>query len=89
MTEQFIRSGLDQVVKCSASANPGPEIAWFRKGISVELKNDNKYQMTNDGLLIKNAQVEDEGVYYCQASVTATGEVKRLEIQVQVMSMFK
>ena len=36
--------------------------------------------------MIKNAQVEDEGVYYCQASVTATGEVKRLEINVQVMS---
>lgn len=43
--------------------------------------------MTNEGLMIKNAQVEDEGVYYCQASVTATGEVKRLEINVQVMSM--
>lgn len=42
--------------------------------------------MTNEGLMIKNAQVEDEGVYYCQASVTATGEVKRLEINVQVMS---
>ena len=42
--------------------------------------------MTNEGLMIKNAQVEDEGIYYCQASVTATGEVKRIEINVQVMS---
>ena len=75
----------DQTVICRATANPGPEIAWFRKGINVELKNDAKYQMTNDGLMIKNAAPEDEGVYICQASVTSTGEVKRLEINVQVM----
>lgn len=48
---------------------------------------DQKYQITNDGLIIKNAQPEDEGVYYCKATVTATGEVKRAEIDVQVMSM--
>lgn len=41
--------------------------------------------MTNDGLMIKNAQAEDEGVYICQASVTSTGEVKRVDINVQVM----
>lgn len=85
--EQFVKSGiaLDQTVFCRATAIPGPEIAWFRKGINVELKNDNKYQMTNDGLMIKNAQPEDEGVYICQASVTSTGEVKRVDINVQVM----
>lgn len=47
---------------------------------------DNKYQITNDGLVIKNAQPEDEGVYFCKATVTSTGEVKRAEIDVQVMS---
>jgi len=85
--EQFIKGGnaLEQVVICRATANPGPEISWFRKGINVELKNDNKYQMTNDGLMVKSAQPEDEGIYICQASVTSTGEVKRMEINVQVM----
>lgn len=47
---------------------------------------DHKYQITNDGLVIKNAQPEDEGIYYCKATVTSTGEVKRAEIDVQVMS---
>ena len=75
----------DQIIICRAAANPGPEIQWFRKGINVELKSDSKYQMTNDGLRIKNAMPEDEGIYICQASVTSTGEVKRLEINVQVM----
>jgi len=86
-TEQFIKGGVvpDQTVICRATANPGPEIAWFRKGINIELKNDAKYQMTNDGLMIKNALPEDEGIYICQASVTSTGEVKRVEINVQVM----
>ena len=40
--------------------------------------------------MIKNAQVEDEGDYICQASVTSTGEVKRFLINVQVMcKLFK
>jgi hypothetical protein len=44
--------------------------------------------MTNEGLTIKNAQPEDEGVYYCQASVPSTGELKRIEINVQVMCKY-
>jgi len=83
---QLIKSGLDQNVICRASANPGPEISWFRKGINVVIKNNDKYLITNDGLMIKNAQIEDEGDYICQASVTSTGEVKRVSINVQVMS---
>lgn len=83
---QWIKSGLDQVVTCKASANPGPEIAWFRKGINIEIKNDEKYTITNEGLLVKKAQPEDEGIYYCQASVPSTGELKRLEIGVEVMT---
>jgi hypothetical protein len=39
--------------------------------------------------MIKNAQVEDEGDYICQASVTSTGEVKRFLINVQVMCKWK
>ena len=40
---QLIKSGLDQNVICRASANPGPEIAWFRKGINVVIKNSNTF----------------------------------------------
>lgn len=36
--------------------------------------------------MIKNAQPEDEGIYYCKATVTSTGEVKRADIDVQVMT---
>ena len=39
--------------------------------------------------MIKNAQVEDEGDYICQASVTSTGEVQRFLINVQVMCKCK
>jgi hypothetical protein len=84
--EQFIQNGRHAPIICRAKANPGPEISWFRKGYNVELTNDDKYQLTNDGLVVKNPQIEDEGIYYCQASVTSTGEVKRLEINVQVMT---
>ena len=83
--EQFIKAGHDQLVECHASSIPGPEIAWFRHGINANLKNDHKYVITNDGLLIKKVQLEDEGIYLCQASVTSTGEIKRAQINVQVM----
>ncbi|RNA28752.1 fasciclin-2 isoform X3 [Brachionus plicatilis] len=83
--QQFINAGGDELVECRASSIPGPEIAWFRNGINTNLKNSHKYQITNDGLVIKNAQVEDEGVYLCQASVSSTGEIKRAQIHVEVM----
>jgi hypothetical protein len=37
--EQFIRKDEDSVVICHASAIPGPEITWFRKGNAIEIKN--------------------------------------------------
>ena len=83
-TEQFIKGGTRGLVICRARAEPGPGISWYREGINVNLKNSDKYQLGNDGLTIVNAQAEDEGNYICQASVTQTGEVKRISINVQV-----
>ena len=37
--EQLVKAGMDQTVRCRASANPGPEISWFRKGVNVVIKN--------------------------------------------------
>ena len=48
--------------------------------------NGAKYALQNLGLEIKNVQLEDEGVYYCQATVPESGEMKRFEINVQVES---
>lgn len=83
-TEQYIKGGESGLVVCRARAEPGPGISWYREGINVNLKNSAKYQLGNDGLTIVNAQSEDEGTYICQASVTQTGEVKRISIKVQV-----
>lgn len=75
---------MNGLVVCRAKAEPGPGISWYREGVNVNLKNSEKYQLGNDGLTIVNAQSEDEGTYICQASVTQTGEVKRMRINVQV-----
>ena len=82
--EQFVKGGNNGLVVCRAKAEPGPGISWYREGVNVNLKNSEKYQLGNDGLTIVNAQAEDEGTYICQASVTQTGEVKRMRINVQV-----
>ncbi len=83
-TEQYIRGGQNGLIVCRARAEPGPAISWYREGVNINIKNSKKYQLGNDGLTIVSAQAEDEGTYICQASVTLTGEVKRILIKVQV-----
>jgi len=83
--QQSIRaSNVDQLVVCKTESIPGPEISWMRNDLS--LRNDAKYQITNDGLTIKNVQAEDEGTYTCQAMVLSTGEARKLDISVQVIT---
>lgn len=83
---QYIKAGdKERLIECKTEGNPGPDITWKRN--FIELKNDAKYTKTNDGLLIRNIQIEDGGVYKCVAMVQATGEVKTLDIQVDVITL--
>jgi hypothetical protein len=54
--------------------------------VNLDSVPDDKYTITNDGLSVKNIQIEDEGIYICQALVTATGQAKSFSIDVQVIT---
>jgi hypothetical protein len=91
-TDQLINPNQsNHMVKCKVSAYPEPEIDWFRQNMTNEFKSvyddddQNKYTISDQGLLIANPQPEDEGVYYCQAYVPLTGEVKKIAINVEMM----
>lgn len=85
--EQSIRANTDDTIVCRAIATPGPQISWVRKKVTI--KNNDKYQITNEGLRIKNPTAEDEGIYTCQAFVLKTGELKNQHIQVNIKTVPK
>ena len=84
-TDQIINPILsDKVIRCKASGDSEPEIAWFHNGMNLEL-NPLKYTKTDQGLVVNGINSEDEGIYYCQAYQPTTGELKKIAINVQVL----
>ena len=73
-------------VQCKISGSPSPTIAWFKDGQPIEASNNISIQTDFDGtqtLLIKSIQLEDKGVYTCQATnIGGTTEVK-INVNVQ------
>ncbi|KAJ9592055.1 hypothetical protein L9F63_001394, partial [Diploptera punctata] len=72
----------DYKVRCKVSANPAPLVNWLRNG--EQLQTDNHFVVDTDGLIIKKATEEDDGVYTCRAIVIDTGELAERNIHVQV-----
>jgi len=49
-------------------------LTWFNPSIQIRTTND-KYVVQTNGLLIRNVQESDEGIYTCRAAVIETGEL--------------
>lgn len=77
---QYSIAGSDYEIKCDVQANPSPNVDWVRGDKKIELSD--KYIIRNKGLLIKNVQESDDGVYTCRAVVLSTGhfEVKNIKV---------
>ncbi|XP_070493572.1 fasciclin-2 [Chironomus tepperi] len=75
----------DYVVKCIVTASPPASIDWMRNGDAI--KSSEKFIIKHDGLLIKNVQESDDGIYTCRAAVIQTGELAeraiRLDVQIK------
>lgn len=83
--EQFTTAGKNYKVKCKVTANPAPLIDWLKNGEPIA--EGSNYITETEGLLIKNAQVADDGVYTCRAIVIETGELKERHIHVEVQTL--
>ncbi|XP_061402949.1 fasciclin-2 isoform X3 [Musca vetustissima] len=76
--------GEDYVVRCEVKADPTPTIDWLRDGDPI--RTSEKYVVETNGLLIRNVQESDDGIYTCRAAVLETGELVERTIRVEVYS---
>ncbi|XP_077291454.1 neural cell adhesion molecule fasciclin 2 [Arctopsyche grandis] len=81
---QYPIKGRDYVVKCEVVANPPPTIDWMRNGDQIAI--GGRYLPEPKGLLIKNVQESDDGIYTCRAGVILTGELAERNIRLEVHS---
>lgn len=65
-----MKEGGDARLQCTVTADPKPNIEWFKKG--VRLKENRRVKLESDGdtvaLTIKEARSFDEGEYKCVAT---------------------
>ncbi|XP_030037290.2 fasciclin-2 isoform X1 [Manduca sexta] len=85
---QYLLEGSDSRIDCIARGDSEPIINW-EKGVDkpIEIKSGEKYQLTPQGLIVKNVTVKDGGTYKCAASVIQTGEQADRFINVQVLTV--
>lgn len=74
-------------LKCKVEANPSPTVYWSKN--DVILKADDKYILQPDGLVISDVQESDDGSYSCEVTVSATGELSKHTINLEVISVPK
>uniref|UniRef100_A0A6I8PLB6 Ig-like domain-containing protein n=1 Tax=Ornithorhynchus anatinus TaxID=9258 RepID=A0A6I8PLB6_ORNAN len=65
---------------CKAEGNPKPEIIWLHNNNEIDMKDNSRLNLLQDGtLMIQDTQESDKGVYQCMAKNIA-GEVKTQEV---------
>uniref|UniRef100_A0A8C3UKJ3 Ig-like domain-containing protein n=1 Tax=Catharus ustulatus TaxID=91951 RepID=A0A8C3UKJ3_CATUS len=65
---------------CRAEGNPKPAIIWLHNNNKIDMKDDDRLNLLQDGtLMIQNTKESDKGVYQCMAKNIA-GEVKTQEV---------
>ncbi|XP_038605963.1 peroxidasin homolog [Tachyglossus aculeatus] len=65
---------------CKAEGNPKPEIIWLHNNNEIDMKDNSRLNLLQDGtLMIQDTQESDKGIYQCMAKNIA-GEVKTQEV---------
>ncbi|KAF7704641.1 peroxidasin [Silurus meridionalis] len=75
-----VTSGNTVYFTCRAEGNPKPQIIWLRNNNALNMQDDSRLNLLEDGtLMIQDTRETDQGVYQCMAKNVA-GEVKTGEV---------
>ncbi|XP_054548247.1 probable oxidoreductase PXDNL isoform X2 [Talpa occidentalis] len=81
-----VTSGNTVYFTCRAEGNPKPKIIWLHNNHSLDLKDDTRLNLFDDGtLMIRNTRESDQGAYQCMARNSA-GEVKTQKVMLTYSS---
>ncbi|XP_029942351.1 neural cell adhesion molecule 2 [Salarias fasciatus] len=82
---QEFRHGETAEVVCDVISSPVPTVVWYYQDREITLEQGSRLQMlANNNLQIQQVSKADEGVYRCEASVEARGEIDFVDIAVVV-----
>ncbi|GLD56361.1 peroxidasin homolog, partial [Lates japonicus] len=75
-----VTSGNTVYFTCRAEGNPKPQIIWLRNNNALNMRDDSRLNLLEDGtLMIQDTRETDQGVYQCMAKNVA-GEVKTSQV---------
>ncbi|XP_061599190.1 peroxidasin homolog isoform X3 [Cololabis saira] len=75
-----VTSGNTVYFTCRAEGNPKPQIIWLRNNNALNMRDDTRLNLLEDGtLMIQDTRETDQGVYQCMAKNVA-GEVKTSQV---------
>ncbi|KAM9830885.1 neural cell adhesion molecule 2-like isoform 2-T2 [Syngnathus typhle] len=82
---QEFRYGDTAEVLCDVISSPVPQVVWSYQGREITEERHSRFKvLTNNSLQIHRVTKADEGVYRCEASVEARGEIDHVDIAVVV-----
>ncbi|KAF6737210.1 Neural cell adhesion molecule 2 [Oryzias melastigma] len=82
---QEFRHGETAEVVCDVISSPVPVVVWYRQDREITEQYHSRFQvLPNNNLQIHQVTKADEGVYRCEASVEARGEIDFVDIAVVV-----
>ncbi|XP_032412536.1 neural cell adhesion molecule 2-like isoform X4 [Xiphophorus hellerii] len=82
---QEFRHGETAEVVCDVISSPVPAVVWYYQDKEITEEHHSRFQvLPNNNLQIRQVTKADEGVYRCEASVEARGEIDFVDIAVVV-----
>ncbi|XP_074483537.1 neural cell adhesion molecule 2 isoform X3 [Sebastes fasciatus] len=82
---QEFRHGETAEVVCDVISSPVPVVVWYYQDKEITEENHSRFQvLPNNNLQVHQVTKLDEGVYRCEASVEARGEIDFVDIAVVV-----
>ncbi|TMS17137.1 Matrix-remodeling-associated protein 5 [Larimichthys crocea] len=87
-TLMIVKLGESAKLSCQATGEPAPKIMWISPRNDVISMSSDKFQIMDDGLLVKKLRLSDEGKYACVARNSAGDDVKNMKLEVEPQEPF-